>query len=368
MQNLIVEMINYVIQSLVHNSIFLFLGILIAVLMKVYVDPEKIRQALLKRSKTSILSSVAFGAFTPLCACGTMAVIIAMLSTTLPWGPIMAFLTSSPLMSPDGFILIAGIINMKFAIALAAASIIIGLGSGYITHLIEKKTGYLKDQVRFSKKPAEPSCGCASQSTVEPVVQSCGCSETNFIPLQVCCSNSALNGAVIGDYYSQFPQFLANSFEPIKNIVDKISNFTKKIKWTEIGKEFMTIGVKQILLYYSIFVAIGFLINRFVPSSIIVALFSGKNIFSVPLAALIGLPIYVNGESAIPLIKSLMEAGASGGAMLAFLITGPGTSAGVIAGIATIMKKRAIVLYVLFLLFGGILLGYSYDILLTMGI
>jgi uncharacterized membrane protein YraQ (UPF0718 family) len=48
--------------------------------------------------------------------------------------------------------------------------------------------------------------------------------------------------------------------------------------------------------------------------------------------------------------------------MLAFLITGPGTSAGVIAGIASFLKKKAIALYVGYLLFGAILLGYTYDL------
>ena len=98
--------------SLIHNSIYLIFGILMAVLLKVYVDPEKVKRALIRRSNISILASVAFGALTPLCACGTMAVIIALLTTALPWGPIMAFLTSSPLMSPDGFILLAGIVGV----------------------------------------------------------------------------------------------------------------------------------------------------------------------------------------------------------------------------------------------------------------
>jgi uncharacterized membrane protein YraQ (UPF0718 family) len=50
--------------------------------------------------------------------------------------------------------------------------------------------------------------------------------------------------------------------------------------------------------------------------------------------------------------------------MLAFMLTGPGTSAGVIAGITTIMKKRAVGLYVAYLLAGAILLGYAYDLIL----
>jgi len=59
-----------------------------------------------------------------------------------------------------------------------------------------------------------------------------------------------------------------------------------------------------------------------------------------------------------------MNAGASHGAMLAFMITGPGTSIAVIGGLAIIMKKKAIFLYVLFIFFGAILSGYLYDLVL----
>jgi len=354
MQKLLTEMMMEVIGSLTHNWIPLSLAILIVAIMTVYIEPEKLKQALLRKTNVSILASVAVGAFTPLCACGTMAVIIGMLTTTLPWGPVMAFLTSSPLMSPNGFIMLTGIINLKFAIALTIASIVIGLGSGYLTHLIEKKTNFLKNQTRFSKKPQ---------------IQTCACADTAPIPEQVCCDVQLCRAVPTANNINQ--PILTSAFGQVttKNIGTNIFlGFLKKIKWWEIAQALMNIGVKKILLFYSIFVAIGFFINLFVPTSIIVALFSAKNIFAVPLAALIGLPIYVSTESSIPLIKALMAGGASDGAMLAFMITGAGTSAWVVAGIATFLKKRIISLYVLFLLVGGILLGYLYDLLLATGI
>jgi uncharacterized membrane protein YraQ (UPF0718 family) len=52
--------------------------------------------------------------------------------------------------------------------------------------------------------------------------------------------------------------------------------------------------------------------------------------------------------------------------MLAFMITGPGTSAGVLAGIATIMKKRALALYAAYLLVGAVLLGYAYELIVML--
>lgn len=342
----LVDMGLAVVGSLIHNSLYLFFGILMAVLLKVYVDPEKVKRALIRRSNISIPASVAFGALTPLCACGTMAVIIALLTTALPWGPIMAFLTSSPLMSPDGFILLAGIVGLKFAIALTIASIIIGLGSGYLTHIIEKRTDFLRGQTRFTEELQQQTCTCGTdRKTVATPSQTCDCGAGGgSVVDEVCCGDSSTT------------------------VSKGFLGLLGRIKWREIGESLINLGLKQILLYFSIFVAIGFLINRLVPASIITSLFGAKNILAVPLAALIGLPIYVNGESAIPLIKALMAGGASGGTMLAFMITGPGTSAGVLAGIATIMKRRAIILYTLFLLLGGIGLGYLYDLLLAMGL
>jgi uncharacterized membrane protein YraQ (UPF0718 family) len=133
----------YVLNTLVHNSPALILGILVAAAIQVYIDPEKMKGWLMRRSSVSVPATVAFGAFTPFCACGTMAVVLSMLATALPWGPVMAFLTSSPLMSPEEFVMMYGILGPTFAIALVAASLLIGLGSGYMTHIIEKKTHFL---------------------------------------------------------------------------------------------------------------------------------------------------------------------------------------------------------------------------------
>lgn len=265
----------------------------------------------------------------------------------------MAFLTSSPLMSPGGFIMLAGIISLKFAIALTIASIVIGLGSGYLTHLIEKKTDFLKNQTRFSEKPKVQMYGCTNAA---PIHEQGGCNA------QICCAVPAGNNINQSTYTSAFGQVTTKNTG-----INIFLGFLKRIKWRAVAEALINVGVKQILLFYSIFVAVGFLINYFVPASLIVNLFSAKNVFAVPLAALIGLPIYVSGESSIPLIKALMSGGAGGGAMLAFMITGKGTSAWVIAGIATFMKKRVLSLYILFILVGGIFLGYVYDLFLMMG-
>lgn len=318
---LLIQTVQAVGISLSHNWKALLLSILIAVGLRTYVNSDKLTRVLFKRKKVSIIASVLFGAFTPLCACGTTAVLIGMLTTALPWGPIMAFLTSSPLMSPDGFVFISGVINLRFAIALTVASLVIGIASGFITNVIEKKTNFLNNQSRYLGKEMK-----LSDAASNPAVQaSCAC------------------GAEI------------QSILP--------TNWIKKLKLKEFTIEIFRLGLKQILFFYIIFIAIGFIINYFIPTSVITLLFGQRSFYAVPLASLIGLPLYITTNSGIPIIQSLMESGASEGSMLAFMITGSATSAWVIAGLATFMKRRAIILYVAFVLAGGMLAGYALDFL-----
>lgn len=330
--------------SLWHNWLPLALAVITAAVMTVHVNADKLKMALMRRPKVSILSGIAVGAFTPLCACGTMTVVLGLLTAALPWGPIMAFLTSSPLMSPDGFIMLAGIIGFKFAVALTVASVMIGLFSGYATHWIEKRTSFLKDQSRFAEKAPTPACGCA-QSTPKTA---CDCAT---LAAETLCGCEAP-----GDSRFKEPK------------VPDMEGFLIRLRIRKVLGAVWQVGVKQILLFFAVFVVVGFLINYFIPKSFIMALFSSDTVLAVPLAALIGLPLYINGESAVPLIQALMDGGASGGAMLAFMITGPATSAWVVAGISAFMKRRIIGLYVAYILVGGIALGYLYDLLLALGV
>lgn len=345
MFELLRETVSYVFDTLIHNAPSLALGILVASAIKVYMDPETLKNAIMRNAGISIPGSVAFGALTPFCACGTMAIIVSMLTTALPWGPIMAFIVSSPLMSPDKFILLSGVISTRFALMLTAASVIIGLSAGYITHLIEKNTSFLDNQARFQESSNRSSCGCSQVKK-----SCCNLSSSSIVKSSIDCSCSSSAAACCS---GDIP--LTSSLKTIE----------EKFKLKELASTIIDIGLKKILLYFSIFAAIGYFINKFVPAELIFRYFSPDNIFAVPLSAIIGLPLYVSGSSSLPIIKVLLEGGASEGAMLAFMITGPATSAGAIAGIATIMRKKALALFIAYILAGGIILGYLYNFLLA---
>ncbi len=374
----LMDLLQYVTATVIRFFPILLLGATLAAFIQVYVDPEKMRAWLTRRSAISVPATVAFGAFTPFCACGTMAVIVGMLATTMPWAPIMAFLTSSPLMSPTNFVLLYGVVSPQFAVAAAIASVLVGIAAGYITLLIERRSSFLTDQLRFTAGTIQKdsSCGCsegvaeagsstAADQSGAPTDSCCGVlpgTGTASIPLD----NSACGCAKETTSHSCCEASSGDDFTMnyASDLGQSTSSHARMLKLRTMIQAIFQISVVRILPIFTIFTAVGFMVNTLIPASIFTSLLGRQSLIGVPLATLVGLPLYVSGESAVPLIRSLLEAGVSPGAMLAFMIAGPGTSAAAIAGIGAIMKKRAIALYISYILAAALLFGYGYDALL----
>ncbi len=68
----------------------------------------------------------------------------------------------------------------------------------------------------------------------------------------------------------------------------------------------------------------------------------GGRFYSVPLSTTLGVPFYFDSEASSPFILTLLDAGQSPGATLAFLITSAGTSIGAIIGALTIARWRVV--------------------------
>ncbi|HEY6075086.1 MAG TPA: permease, partial [Anaerolineales bacterium] len=105
-----------------------------------------------------------------------------------------------------------------------------------------------------------------------------------------------------------------------------------------------------------------------IPQGWIQDAFGTGKAFSIPLAALLGLPFYLNTEASMPLVKAFMDAGMSAGSALAFLITGAGTSIGAFAGALTIARWRVLAIVLGTLVFGAMLIGAAYDTLVVLAI
>ena len=83
--------------------------------------------------------------------------------------------------------------------------------------------------------------------------------------------------------------------------------------------ELFTSG-KRLLIMFLGFAFVGYFLNGLIPASRVAAVFGSGNVYSVPLAATLGLPLYINSAS-LPLIRALLDNGMSQGAALAFMIS-----------------------------------------------
>jgi uncharacterized membrane protein YraQ (UPF0718 family) len=327
-----------VVATFSYNWYLLLLSIVISAALKLYIDQEAIARFLRHNTKNSVLISTGIAVGTPFCSCGTTAVVLGMMASTVPWAPIVAFLVSSPLTSPQELFYSAGIFGWPFAIAFFVASILLGLAGGAIASFAEAR-GWLVNQARMAQPqpsvslgimggPAPISLPVAAQPAVEAV--QCGCT-SNRVELPV------------------IAQPVTESAKP-------------RVTFRAFMQELYSITKRLVPLFFG-FTFVGYLLNGLIPAPWITSLFGSGHAYGIPLAATLGLPFYINTEASLPLVRAMLESGMSQGAALAFLITGAGTSLGALGGALTIARWRVIAMVIGTLWLGSIILGLVYDII-----
>ncbi|MEF8847139.1 MAG: permease [Candidatus Paceibacterota bacterium] len=113
---------------------------------------------------------------------------------------------------------------------------------------------------------------------------------------------------------------------------------------------------KQIVPYVLLGVTVGSFIHGLVPKGAIESYLSGP--FSVPLAVVVGVPIYTNIVGVIPVTQSLISGGLSIGTAIAFMMSVAALSLPQFILLKKAMKMKLIVYYGAILSLGIILLGY----------
>jgi len=113
--------------------------------------------------------------------------------------------------------------------------------------------------------------------------------------------------------------------------------------------------------YLLIGVFIGALIYGVVPDDLIVAVAGPGNPLSVPVAALIGIPLYVRAETIIPIGMALIDKGMGMGTVVALLIGGAGASIPEVSMLAGIFKRKLVIAFLLTIIAVAVVTGYLVD-------
>jgi uncharacterized membrane protein YraQ (UPF0718 family) len=286
---------------------FFALSIGLAAYAKATGAENLIAKAFAGRAELMIIFASLMGALSPFCSCGVIPIIAALLVAGVPLAPVMAFWLASPLMDPSMFAITTGVLGLEFAIAKTVAAIAIGLLGGF---------GVLSLQ-RFG-------------ILVGP-------------PLQ----DGVGNGGCAGS---------------------KIRN-PKAVVWPcwqePARRETFWSGARQNALFLGKWLVLAFVIESlmmaYVPGDLIAGVAGDGGLLSILVATLVGIPSYLNGNAALPLVAGLMDKGMAPGAAMAFLVGGGVTSIPAALAVWAIARRRVFAVYLAFAILGALLSGFAFQ-------
>ncbi len=192
------------------------------------------------------------GAVSPFCSCGVVPIIAGMLMAGVPFAPVMAFWISSPLMDPTMFAMTAATLGMEFAIVKTLAAIAMGLFAGVVTHWLVQRRLIL-DMLR--EKPPVSCCGPSTGA------------------------KSAVQWKVWNDPAAR-------------------DAFMRSV-----GRNVWFLGRWMLIAFL-----LESLMVAYLPGEKVTA-WLGNGVTAIPLAIAIGIPSYLNGYAALPLVGGLMSLG-----------------------------------------------------------
>jgi uncharacterized protein len=139
-----------------------------------------------------------------------------------------------------------------------------------------------------------------------------------------------------------------------------LPTMTKKERITYAGNYTLDI-LKKVWLYILIGIGVGALIHGYAPADFLAQYAGSDKWYAVPLAVLIGIPLYSNAAGIIPLVSALAEKGVSMGTTLAFMMSVTALSLPEFMILKRVMKTKLILIFALIVAVGIILTGYLFN-------
>ncbi|MDZ7696238.1 MAG: permease [Deltaproteobacteria bacterium] len=120
---------------------------------------------------------------------------------------------------------------------------------------------------------------------------------------------------------------------------------------------------RGVLVYLLIGVAIGAAIHGYLPGDIVLRVAGPQNPAAIPVAAVIGVPLYVRASTVLPIAVALTEKGMSLGAVIALIIGGAGMSIPEMSLLAGIFKIRLVIVFMAVVFLTAVLAGFVFNLI-----
>ncbi|MCK4608739.1 MAG: permease [Gammaproteobacteria bacterium] len=268
-------------------------------LLRSFITPEKTRRILAGKNEfIGNILAATLGIVTPFCSCSAVPLFIGFVTAGIPLGVTFSFLIAAPMVNEVALILLYGLLGWKVAIIYLTTGLVIAILAGFVIGRFHMEN-YIEDWVQKLDKTTP--------------------TDTN--------GNSIT---------------WANRFhmakQSVKDIVGRV--------WI-----FMVIGI-----------AVGAVIHGYVPQSLMVSIMGKGAWWSVPLAVIIGVPMYSNAAGIIPIVEALLGKGAALGTVLAFMMSVIALSLPEMVILRKVLKMRLIYTFIAVVTLGILIVGYLFNL------
>lgn len=285
-------------------ALFIAISFLVA-LLQVYVSKDRIKRLLSRPHKvTNAILGAALGAVTPFCSCSTIPVLVGLFKSGAPFSGAISFLMTSPILNPA----IIALLLVFFGPVPTVIYAIITFGFAVCVGLLLDKLGF--------------------ERYVKNVTVKGGC----------CGGEEVVWENLTGSFWHK--QAIACKYA----LKDAIGLFRGVLVWLLVGA------------------GIGAFIYGFVPTELLENFAGADNLWAIPLAAVVGIPMYIRVETMIPIAGILMEKGVSSGIVIALILGGAGASIPEVSLLNSIFKKPMVVTFVACIFIVAVLTGFAFTL------
>ena len=302
------ESMRFIAAALWSIAPYLLASIAIAAYAKASRADHLIARAFQGRMAMMVPAAALVGALSPFCSCGVIPLIAALLAMGVPLAPVMAFWLASPLMDPSMFVLTTATLGTEFAVAKTTAAVGVGLLGGLVTWALTARGAFA-----HAVRPGIGDGGCGGSTVRSP-----------------------------------------------KEVTWRF--------WREEGRgRVLATDARKNLLFLGKWLTLAFFLESlmvaYLPGDAVARVVGGEGAWPILVATVVGVPAYLNGYAALPLVGQLVQQGMTPGAGMAFLVAGGVTSVPAAIAVWALVRWPVFLAYVAFALSGAAAAGLLFGAL-----
>ncbi|HII84673.1 MAG TPA: permease [Methanobacterium subterraneum] len=296
--------VNFFIYDTIKILILLTVIIFAIAFFRSYISPLKVRKALGKRNEyVGNVAAALVGIITPFCSCSAVPLFIGFIESGVPLGVTFSFLIASPMVNEIAIILLWGMVGWQITALYIISGLIIAIVAGIAIGRLK-----LEGEV---------------ESYVYDMIEKIKAAEQSGIALEE--ENQTLRERAISS-----------------------KDYTKDL-------------LKKVGPYVIIGIGIGAIIHGYVPSDFLLTYAGPGNPLAVPIAVLIGVPLYSNAAGIIPLVAVFIDKGIPIGTALAFMMAVTALSVPEMIILRKVLKPKLLAIFIGILAVSITAIGYLFN-------